>query len=83
MFRFRSSYAHFACVADEGNTKALMRGSSRSASHAACDRGRIEAPVLVSARRAVRVTRSTSFHLRESISPRRQPVRARTVWPPW
>ena len=35
--------------------------------------GRIEVPVFVSARRAVRVTRSTSAHLSASISPRRQP----------
>ena len=46
-------------------------------SQAVCDSGRIDAPVLVSLSRAVRVERSTSDHVSASISPRRQPVSAR------
>jgi hypothetical protein len=42
--------------------------------HASSDRGRSDAPVLVSVSRAVRRGRSTSDHRRPSTSPRRQPV---------
>ena len=64
---------------DAGNTRSPIRGSESSTSQAACDRGRRDAPVFVSGNRAVRVTRSTTDQLSASISPRRQPVRARNL----
>ena len=67
----------FSAPMEAGNTSSPNRGSARSISQAACDRGRSDAPVFVSFRRAVRVTRSTSGHVSASASPRRQPESAR------
>ena len=67
---------------EAGNTSSPNRGSARSTSQAACDRGRSDEPVFVSASRAVRVAKSISDHLSARASPRRQPVTARNLWPP-
>ena len=62
---------------EAGNTSSPIRVSDRSTSHAACDKGRSDAPVFVSVSFAVRATRSISDHFSASISPLRQPVTAR------
>ncbi len=54
-----------------------MRGRVRSTSQAACDSGRMERPVLVSGRTAVRRARSTSCQRSATASPLRQPVKAK------
>ena len=64
---------------EAGNTSSPPRDNWRKRSQAARERGRIEYPVFVSVRRAVRVVRSTSFQRRPSISPRRQPVSAKNL----
>ena len=54
-----------------------MRGSLRSTSQAALESGRIDRPVFVPGRTAVRVTRSTSDDFKVSASPLRHPVSAK------
>jgi len=62
---------------DDGNTRSLTCGSLRSTSQAALESGRIDRPVFVPGRRAVRAATSISVHLSFSASPLRHPDNAR------
>ena len=60
-----------------GKTRSPDRVRLRSTSQAAFDSGRIDRPVLVSGKIAVRLARSTSDHRSPSASPLRHPVSVR------
>ncbi len=60
-----------------GNTSSRSRSPASRIAITGLASGRIDAPVFVSPRRAVRRARSSSDHLSDSTSPRRHPVRAR------
>jgi hypothetical protein len=62
---------------DGGNTSSPTRGSLRNTSQATLESGRIDRPVFVPGRTAVRATRSASDHFRLRASPVRHPLSAK------